>query len=52
VSGYNHFLEVINHPQHPEHEEMIDWCGPGFDPSVFDAKAVNHALHGGQVARR
>jgi len=52
VSGYNHFLEVINDPQHPEHEEMIDWCESGFDPFVFDAKAVNHAFHGGQVARR
>jgi len=52
VSGYDHFLEVINDPQHPEHEEMNDWCEPGFDPSVFDVKAVNRAFHGRRGARR
>ena len=52
VSGYSHFLEVINDPQHPEHEEMLDWCGPDFDPSVFDVKGVNHAILGRRAARR
>lgn len=52
VSGDNHFHEVINNPRHPEHEEIIDWCGPDFDPSIFDVKAVNHAFHGRRAAQR
>jgi hypothetical protein len=31
---------------------MVDWCGPGFDPSVFDIQAVNRAFHRGRGPRR
>lgn len=34
--GYQHLLEVLGDPAHPEHEEMEEWVGPGFDPSRFD----------------
>jgi hypothetical protein len=34
--GYADFLEAIADPAHPEHEDMVEWCGGGFDPEAFD----------------
>jgi hypothetical protein len=45
VWGYAGFLEAIHDPQHPEHEEMLEWVGGEFDPDVFDLDEVNTALH-------
>jgi hypothetical protein len=47
VSGYAHFLRVLANPRHPEHEEMLEWCGGVFDPKKFDIQALNRAFHGG-----
>jgi hypothetical protein len=33
--GYQRFLEAIRDPQHPEHQEMLEWVGGGFDPEAF-----------------
>ena len=44
VWGYEHLLEVVNHPRHPEHEEMLEWLGEGFDPEAFDLEAINARL--------
>jgi Plasmid pRiA4b ORF-3-like protein len=44
VWGYASFLEAIQDPQHPEHEEMVDWVGGEFDPEAFDLDEVNSAL--------
>ncbi len=40
VHGYAEFLEAIRDPQHPEHEEMLTWCGGPFDPEEFDPADV------------
>jgi hypothetical protein len=45
VWGYAGFLEAIHDPQHPEHEEMLEWVGGEFDPDGFDLDEVNTALH-------
>ncbi|MDQ3627232.1 MAG: plasmid pRiA4b ORF-3 family protein [Actinomycetota bacterium] len=37
---------MIGDPTHPEHEEMTEWVGEGFDPARFDADEVNDALRG------
>lgn len=42
--GYVDFLEAISDPRHPEHENMLDWCGGGFEPSDFDPERVNKLL--------
>jgi hypothetical protein len=47
LSGYYHFLEVIKDPNHPEHEDMLEWAGKDFDPSAFDVQDINRAFHGG-----
>lgn len=47
VPGYYHFLEALKDPNHPNHEEMVEWGGEDFDPRRFDAQAVNRMFHGG-----
>jgi hypothetical protein len=44
VWGYSDFLEAIQNPRHPEHEEMMEWAGGEFDPEAFDAEGVNAKL--------
>jgi hypothetical protein len=41
-----HFLEAISDPDHPEHEELLEWVGGTFDSEAFDCAAVNEALRG------
>ncbi len=42
--GYVSFLEAIQDPNHPEHEEMLEWMEEDFDPEAFDLDAVNQEL--------
>ncbi len=44
IWGYAEFLEAIADPQHPEHEDRLDWIGDNFDPKAFDLAAVNQKL--------
>ena len=44
VWGYQHFLEAISDPQHPEHGEMLEWVGGPFDPADFDLEETNRLL--------
>ncbi len=44
VWGYANLLKVIADSSHPEHEEMLEWLGDGFDPERFDAPAINSVL--------
>lgn len=44
VWGYANLLEVIDDPEHSEHEEMLEWLGEEFDPEAFSVEAVNKAL--------
>jgi hypothetical protein len=42
--GYLDFLQAITDPLHPEHADMLRWCGGAFDPRGFDLNSVNAAL--------
>jgi len=42
--GYADFLEAIGDPNHPEHEELLEWVGGSFDPEAFELEEVNRAL--------
>ena len=42
--GYPYFLDKIQNPDHPEHEEMLEWVGGEFDPEKFDVERVNREL--------
>ncbi len=42
--GYYELLVALSDPDHEEHDAMLEWVGGKFDPSAFDAKAVDRAL--------
>jgi hypothetical protein len=44
VWGYADFLEAIQYPDHPNHEDMLEWIGGEFDPDAFDLEEVNETL--------
>jgi hypothetical protein len=44
VWGYANLLKVISDSSNPEHEEMLEWLGDGFDPERFDISAINSVL--------
>ncbi len=44
IWGYADFLEAIQDPKHPEHDEMLEWVDGEFDPVAFDPDEVNAKL--------
>lgn len=44
IVGYARFLEAIQDPDHPEHEELLTWIGGSFDPDAFDPDEINRRL--------
>jgi Plasmid pRiA4b ORF-3-like protein len=42
--SYPDFCEAIKNPEHPEHEERLEWVGGSFDPDAFDLAATGAAL--------
>ena len=42
--GYSEFLDAIQHPEHDQHEEMLEWVGGEFDPEKLDLEAVNREM--------
>lgn len=44
IWGYYDLLETIQDPKDPEHADMLDWLGEGFDPEAFDLDVINREL--------
>jgi len=44
IWGYYDFLEAIQDPNHPEHEDYMEWIGEDFGPNAFDLDAINEML--------
>lgn len=44
IWGYEDFLKAIANPKHPEHEDLLEWIGGGFDPEYFNLEEVNVRL--------
>lgn len=44
IWGYYDFLEAIGNPDHPEHEDYLEWVGGAFDPEALDLEEVNERL--------
>lgn len=44
IWGYENLLDVIQDPEHPEYEDMMEWLGGEFDPEEFDLEGVNEML--------
>jgi hypothetical protein len=44
VWGYERFLQVIQDPDDPEYEDLLEWIGGEFDPEAFEIEGVNALL--------
>ncbi|MEU0157077.1 plasmid pRiA4b ORF-3 family protein [Micromonospora fulviviridis] len=48
IWGYQELVEVLADPEHPEHEERLEWLGLAdasqFTPDTFDIEEVNRRL--------
>ena len=44
IWGYAQFLEALADPNHPEHEEYLEWAGGAFDPDGFELDDINKRL--------
>ena len=44
IWGYAHFCEAIANPDHPDHDQLIEWVGGDFEPLVFDVDDANRRL--------
>jgi len=42
--GYYELLKACRNPRHPQHEEMLEWLGDGFDPAEFSQEAADIKL--------
>jgi len=50
--GFEMFLEALADPDHPEHEELLDWHGGPFDPDDIDEETVTALMGRLAKARR
>jgi len=41
---YMEYLEALKDPSHPDHQQMVEWRGPSFDPERFDPGRINRRL--------
>jgi len=44
IWGYADFLEAIQDPNNPDHEDLLEWIGGSFDPEAFDLEEINRRL--------
>ncbi|WP_040948242.1 DUF6155 family protein [Gorillibacterium massiliense] len=44
VWGYQHMLEVLSTPNHPEQDQFIGWAKKGYNPEHFSCEEVNQEL--------
>lgn len=50
IPGFYALLEALGDPDHPDHEEMLEWHGGGFDPLDMDKPEITQRL--AQIAAR
>jgi Plasmid pRiA4b ORF-3-like protein len=46
MGGYYDLLEAIRDPQHPRHEEVLEWMDADYDPEEFSIEEINQVLPG------
>jgi len=52
VYGYQDFLEALADPDHPQHDEIVEWLEDDFDPEAFSVEALNAHLQEVFVRRK
>jgi len=46
IPGYYDLLEARRDPEHPRHEELLEWVDDAWDPDAFSVDDVNRSLRG------
>jgi len=44
-TGYHEYLAALKDQKHPEHKEIREWMGRGFDPEKFELEKINKVLN-------
>ena len=44
IWGYYELLETLADPNHPDHDNMLEWLGEEFDPQALDMDEINEIL--------
>lgn len=44
IWGYAMKLDILQNPDHPDYEHVVEWMGADFAPEAFDLDEVNEAL--------
>jgi len=44
IPGFYALLEALADPDHPDHDDLMDWHGGAFDAENMDAKQINKRL--------
>lgn len=44
VPGYHDLLKALADPEHPDHDDLVEWSGGNYQPEAFDRDAINRAL--------
>lgn len=44
IWGFAEYLQALADPEHPEHEDRVEWGGGDYDPLEFDLEYVNARL--------
>jgi hypothetical protein len=44
IPGFYNLIDAVRDPEHPEHDELLEWVGGDFDPETFSIEEVNRGL--------
>lgn len=50
TGGFEHLLEILADPRHPEHRERLEWIGRPYDPTTFDPSEFEDNLRNAKLA--
>ncbi len=45
IWGYQDLLQVLQDPEHEEHQTLLEWLPENFDPEYFSAEDINAIFH-------
>lgn len=46
IWGYEDLLLALQDPNHPDHDDLLEWVGGSFDPEAFEPDEINELLRG------
>jgi hypothetical protein len=50
TGGFEHLLEILADPRHPEHRERREWMGELYDPAAVDPSEFENNLRNAKLA--